>query len=717
MLFVLKNLWFRIKSFLLERFNFINCFLSVLFAYFSSFAIYKLLYPVCTYKSLDDFYVGTSIYCNHNKYLDIGIVFVYLILFYVFYSIINFKEFKFKINICRLQKPIYIFSIVIAVLLCFSFRFDINGLVIPDPHHYGEKFATYWLHIKYGMQYYIDIMLVHGYLDVFPSFLADKFCGELNFINDQMMVNVFSICLLAFNLLLAIFIFKKRLLTSLLASSMICYILHVNNGVNIYNSAHITTFILVYILLLKNINTRFVFCWNFAFLLISAFVMTYQTTLGTACVFASLPLLISHFKRNIKQDLIFWSITFVLIMLYFHESITAYFTISQYYISSNLYSFGNKFPRQFSLISFITFSFFLIPVLLIPIIANLALLKKNKEITYLVVFWILFVIVTLNYSFGRIDSTAKLPRMQGIFWAVVATLIPYLILKIKKEYLDIYSILLTIFIYIYSLSNFVIMPRFFVAGPSDNKITNSQIAFINSTVDEHETVLDLTNNGMFYYYVNRKIAIPNTSFFNIVNTKQTEDILEKLKLNPPKLVRINNLNEICYFHDKVRIPERINKIYRWLFLSGLYEQRNIAGVLYLVYNPNSSKILVDDIDTLGVQDLEYLPDAWGASIKTLPLVKLNDSLKIDNSKIQVDESITPKDADLLFLDISCAPDSDLELKMNNLKSTLKFKTQTNKLLIPIDSYPTWLMSDKVESFELLSKDNIKINKAVLYKRK
>lgn len=717
MLFVLKNLLFRIKNFLLERFNFINCLLSGLCAYVCCFPFYKFFYPICTYKNLNDFYVGTSIYCNHNKYLDIGIVFVYLILFYVFYSIINFKKLKFEINIDGFQKPIYIFSIIIAGLLCLLFRFDISGLVIPDPHHYGEQFATYWLHVKYGMKYYIDIMLVHGYLDVLPSFLADKLCGELNFINERVMAHVFSICLLSLNLLLAIFIFKKRLLTILLASSMICFIFQTNNGASIYYSVHIVTFILGYLLLLKNINTRFVFLWNFAFLLISAFVMTYQTTLGTACVFASLPLLFAHFKQNLKQDLIFWGISLVLIVLVFHESISAYFTISQYYITSNLYSFGNKFPVQFSLISFITFSFFLLPVLLIPVITNLALSKQNKEITYLVVFWILFVIVILNYSLGRIDSTARLPRLQCITWGILGSLVPYLILKIKKEYLDIYSILLTLVIYVYSLSNFVIRPTFFGSEAWDNQIPNTQLDFINSNVAENETVLDLTNNGMFYYYVDRKMAIPNTSFFNIVNTKQTEDILEKLKHHPPKLVRINNLNELCRFHDKVKIPERINKIYRWLFLSGLYEQRNIAGVLYLVYNPKSSKILVDDIDTIGVQDLEYLPDVWGASIKTLPLVEVSDSLRIDSSKIQVTELITPIESDLLFLEFSGKTDSDFELKMNDLNSTLKFKTHTNKLLIPIDSYPTWLMSDKIESFELLSKDSIKVNKAVLYKRK
>lgn len=709
MLFVLKDMLNRIKHTILERFNFINCFLSGLCAYICCFPLYKFLYPICTYKNLNDFYVGTSIYHNHNKYLDVGIIFVYLIIFCIFYLIFNFKELKINFPITRFSKPIYIFSIILAFILLFSFRLE--TLPIIDPHHYGEKFATYWLHTKYGMKYYIDLMLVHGYLDVLPSFLADKLLGTLTFYNERLMNLFINYAILCFNLLLAFFVFRKRPLMMLLSSSVLCYIFHVGGAIHIY------TFILVYILLLKNKHTHFVFYWNLSFLLISAFVMTYQTTIGTGCVVASLPLLFAHFKRNWRKNLIFWGISLLLIILFFHESILAYLNISEYYLLSNLYSFGNEFPRQISIFSFSAFSFFVLPILLLPVFGVLSLHKMDKEVSYLSIFVLILIFSTLSYSFGRIDSTANIPRLQGISLPITAIIIPYIILKLKEEYLDIYSILLTLIIYVYSLSNIITMPNIFVAGPSDNKITDTQINFVKSIVSENETVLDLTNNGMFYYFVNRKIAIPNTSFFNIVNSKQTEDILEILKINPPKLVRVYNLNKKGYFHDNVRIPERINKIYRWLFLSGLYEQKNVEGILYLIYKPKASTTLLDNIDSIGAENLEYLPDAWEASIKTLPLVKVIDSLKIDNAKIQVSELITPKESDLLFLDISGKTDSDFELKMNDLDSTLKFKTHTNKLLIPIDSYPTWLMVDKIESFELLSKDSIKVNKAVLYKRK
>lgn len=43
--------------------------------------IYNFLYKFCNYSNLKDFYAGTSIFEDHNKYLDLGIFFVYIILF------------------------------------------------------------------------------------------------------------------------------------------------------------------------------------------------------------------------------------------------------------------------------------------------------------------------------------------------------------------------------------------------------------------------------------------------------------------------------------------------------------------------------------------------------------------------------------------------------------------------------------------------------------
>ena len=44
---------------------------------------YSLLYSAAGWSRLEDFYTGVSIYNNHNKYLDIYIYFVYVLLFFI----------------------------------------------------------------------------------------------------------------------------------------------------------------------------------------------------------------------------------------------------------------------------------------------------------------------------------------------------------------------------------------------------------------------------------------------------------------------------------------------------------------------------------------------------------------------------------------------------------------------------------------------------------
>ena len=63
-----------------------NIIFSSVIALLVCFLIYPFLYSICTYHNLNDFYVGASIYENHNKYLDIGMLFIYLFI-YLFYPL------------------------------------------------------------------------------------------------------------------------------------------------------------------------------------------------------------------------------------------------------------------------------------------------------------------------------------------------------------------------------------------------------------------------------------------------------------------------------------------------------------------------------------------------------------------------------------------------------------------------------------------------------
>ena len=220
-----------------KKIRFWDILITSIISLFLTVKCYDFLYDKIGYGSLSDFYTGVSIYNNHNKYLDIYIYIIYLLLFFIvlpFISVLRDKIFKekeenepeFKLlnkiipilqkfkNIQYLFPFCYIFlhpmdgnlypklTIVITVLIIislidvyirnknnrgfsplaltslfflFCFSSYTTGFVHFDDHHFGEKFATFFMHNNFNLEYYKDIMLVHGYSDICSSWLGNFF--------------------------------------------------------------------------------------------------------------------------------------------------------------------------------------------------------------------------------------------------------------------------------------------------------------------------------------------------------------------------------------------------------------------------------------------------------------------------------------------------------------------------------------------------------------
>ena len=72
----------------LNKIKFYHYIISSVISVFITVFLYNILYSFCTYKNISDFYVGTTIYLNHNKLLDVLIFLIYLIVFFVILPII-----------------------------------------------------------------------------------------------------------------------------------------------------------------------------------------------------------------------------------------------------------------------------------------------------------------------------------------------------------------------------------------------------------------------------------------------------------------------------------------------------------------------------------------------------------------------------------------------------------------------------------------------------
>ena len=92
---------------LIDNFKFTDISLSIILSVIFSIKIYSHLYGISYYSDLNDFYVGTSIYLNYNKHLDLYILFIYLILFFCLLPIIYILRQKFlnhKKNVEKYKK-------------------------------------------------------------------------------------------------------------------------------------------------------------------------------------------------------------------------------------------------------------------------------------------------------------------------------------------------------------------------------------------------------------------------------------------------------------------------------------------------------------------------------------------------------------------------------------------------------------------------------------
>ena len=79
-----------------ERYSWINLITACIFSVFSCIFLYGIISPLIPFQKINDFYVGYSIFLDHNKIFDVSMFFVYVGLTFLFFFLIN--------KICRCKK-------------------------------------------------------------------------------------------------------------------------------------------------------------------------------------------------------------------------------------------------------------------------------------------------------------------------------------------------------------------------------------------------------------------------------------------------------------------------------------------------------------------------------------------------------------------------------------------------------------------------------------
>ena len=723
--------------------------------------IYHFLYDKTGYTNLNDFYVGVSIYENHNKFLDLAIFPLYVALFFIILPIykifpklkleFQLPDLKFNFNFDKLisnHKTSFmvlqtvlsfgyvilypfngnIYPILIILIVCFiilsittaylnlykkekaelsifafipvfillfgnGYNFENGGIEL---HHEGEKAAVWLMHHQFNISYYKDVMMVHGFSDIIPPIFGYYVFKDISAYTFLLGRSLFDNLILTTTVIFSYYIFKKS--PVLVSFSMF----------RAFNIPQL--YVLSFFVFLKSAFKQNSYLWIFSYVIFAYFAAFFWTTYGIFWLIATLPLTfyICLQNPNRYKKFVFFIILLLVVVLPNKDFIVSYMLEAQNYIQSNIYAFGNNFaPLKWQQIPsdlIKLFAFLSVPFFIIKLFEEIKSENRNFKYIFALIFAILFVIMSLNYSFGRIDYIT-MQRIRDISLSYLGILVPYLLLEKNNKYIKYFNCLALImalyliFTYTPQISKWKSVPL--------PQLKN--IAEIKSVIDKfskaNNDFLDI-NHGMNYYYFNKKMPIPYSSYYNVVNSKQNKQISSI----EPNVVLIETPR-----FDNVYPSLRINPLYRKLLLNPEYSTLIVGKNVFLVKEKGKKDLQRLD-KALSTDNLNYLPDAWFNSLNSLPTKEINIEHILDGNSIIFKVPQSGKNIDLIEINTN-SKNIKYTVSIDNNTSDLKFQSKQNSVLFPFDNFPSWLLNNEIKTMTIKSDKPIEIKSVKFYKRK
>ena len=702
--------------------------------------IYKIFYSICECTNLTELVVGSTIFKNYNKNIDYLIYGIYIAIFFICFLILkkvlpNFeikdklKDFQFPVREGNPQilqvlqtlstfmyfllypsknlteYPILLFivlflivlanadiyfkiifkdkkvsplAIIPLLLLVFGHSYNFGNINIDD-YHFGEKFGTYYLAHFQGFKLFQDINLIHGYNDIFSGFVANKVFGEYTVYSFLLAETLIYNLNLILSLFLGFLIFSKNpiLITGILVNSFYYF--------NVY-------FLIALGFLKKEMLSQKPTFW-LQWYIVAVFLMTaFWFQVGIFVAVALLPVALYKLYQLLKHKqmvkILYLVVTYLFFKMIFKEFISGAYN---YHLISDTLSYANGFPVfKWSEVwsNFIKlFALLAVPCFVIEGIK--AYKNKNLQLIFVYAFATLFAIGASVYALTRIDYI-MFSRIRYISIAYITILLPFIFMITKSIWLKYTKYIFTILLVVLIALNFngkwdnSIQGRDFEL----NKIQKQNIEDMKNFMDKYSSkddyILDLTNRGLNYFYLQRKAPCNMISYFNFTSEKEEDVALEQIKQHPPKIIILKSDNVT---HDEIYPMIRINKIMKWI-LTNNYKLVQDKGLVYLVKTDKDVKHLYSQKDLqildeiLGNKDLKQLPQSWANNMENVDLKKVSKNVYMDTFKgkmqlVKFEEPII----------------GGFEVKMEGSNSTLRFNTKNAKaVLIPLEIYPSWYLN-------------------------
>lgn len=271
---------------------------------------------------------------------------------------------------------------------------------------------------------------------------------------------------------------------------------------------------------------------------------------------------------------------------------------------------------------------------------------------------------------------------------------------------------------------------------------------LDRVLDPTETYLDLSGRHALYYYVGRRPALESASMYNLVGEKQQLRAVETLRAAnfPAILLSAENIVQ-----DGGPSSLRSNLVYREVLLSRGYKLVTVGQQVWMVRDDRLARLSPDEavsatdlrsaqaldiLDPIYHQpDLMNVPASWGRSAPTLERTLSAPVLTVAAGSPAIFHSVVDRgngtfaivgadpyvrfdmsgsgpggwQAGLLSFDFACeSPQAVPTLGLywstpshpEGPMNFFRFKGHRGRLIVPVDSAPSWLLAERIDSLRL-----------------
>lgn len=281
------------------------------------------------------------------------------------------------------------------------------------------------------------------------------------------------------------------------------------------------------------------------------------------------------------------------------------------------------------------------------------------------------------------------------------------------------------------------LPRLgpFLGNPDWMKQRAALKAFLDETIAETDTFLDMTNRSALYYLFDRRPPI-EVAVYNLTNAKQERRAIASLQKQPPGLVLAG---PGAILHDNAPVGLRSPLLFRYVIEN--YRPLEGGGGIWLkpaLAQDRDAPRRRDEIDLLtrgfAVQNLGALPHAWGKAWNQLkPQLVATSSADfakavLHDAVLSADGTISATGPDpyatldvsnlgivgsesgIVSFDFQCvtptAP-SPLELFWTTEQApsvgparSVSFQANDGRIIVPVDAFPAWTLGGKISSLRI-----------------